>query len=133
MKKFLTKATTFCCFQVCSVQPPQIFQVQAKTPTIRPSFQTIILFLMTGVLMTPISRKRIFGLLDYPKTPQFQIGYPTMPSLLSYHQIPRRSFWRTKEFQVKMVIFAYFGSISTIQINSVQGYTKKITFPYSKG
>ena len=29
-KQFLTKVTIFRCLDVCSVRPPQIFQVQAK-------------------------------------------------------------------------------------------------------
>ena len=37
----------FCCFDVCSVRSPQIFQVQAKISTERPCFQTIFPFLMT--------------------------------------------------------------------------------------
>ena len=35
-KQFLTKATIFCCFDVRSVRPPHIFQVQAKISTARP-------------------------------------------------------------------------------------------------
>ena len=33
---FLPKVTIFHCFDVCSVRPPQIFQVQAKISTVRP-------------------------------------------------------------------------------------------------
>ena len=32
------KATIFCCFDVCSIRPPQIFQVQAKVSTLRSMF-----------------------------------------------------------------------------------------------
>ena len=35
-KQFFTKATIFCCFDVFSAQPPQIFQAQAKISTTRP-------------------------------------------------------------------------------------------------
>ena len=35
---FLAKVTIFCCFDVSSVWPPQIFQVQAKISTVRPVF-----------------------------------------------------------------------------------------------
>ena len=34
-KQFLTKVAIFHCFDVCSVRPPQIFQVQGKTSTVR--------------------------------------------------------------------------------------------------
>ena len=34
----LAKVAIFCCFDVCSVWPPQIFQVQAKISTVRPVF-----------------------------------------------------------------------------------------------
>ena len=37
-KQFLTKVTIFCCFDVCSVQPPQIFHIQAKISTVQPVF-----------------------------------------------------------------------------------------------
>ena len=37
-KKFLTKVNIFRCFDVCSVQPPQIFQVLIKISTVRPVF-----------------------------------------------------------------------------------------------
>ena len=37
-KKFLAKVAIFCCFDVCSVQLPWIFQVQAKISTVRPVF-----------------------------------------------------------------------------------------------
>ena len=37
-EQFLTKATTFCCFDVFSVRPPQIFQFQTKKMLIRPVF-----------------------------------------------------------------------------------------------
>ena len=33
---FLAKVAIFCCFDVCSVRPPQICQVQAKISTVRP-------------------------------------------------------------------------------------------------
>ena len=32
------KSSFFCCFDVCSVRPPQIFQVQVKISTVRPVF-----------------------------------------------------------------------------------------------
>ena len=34
-KQFLTKVTIIRCFDVCSAQPPQIFQVKAKISTVR--------------------------------------------------------------------------------------------------
>ena len=34
-KQFLTKPTIFRCFDICSVRPPQIFQVKAKMSTVR--------------------------------------------------------------------------------------------------
>ena len=34
--QFLAKVAIFCCFDVCSVRPPQICQVQAKISTVRP-------------------------------------------------------------------------------------------------
>ena len=37
-EQFLRKATIFRCFDVSSVRPPQIFQVQAKISTVRPVF-----------------------------------------------------------------------------------------------
>ena len=37
-KELLTKVNIFCCFDVCPVRPPQIFQVQAKILTVRPAF-----------------------------------------------------------------------------------------------
>ena len=37
-KQFLTKVIIFCYFDVCSVSPPQVFQVQAKILTVRPVF-----------------------------------------------------------------------------------------------
>ena len=37
-EQFLAKVAIFCCFDACSVPPPQIFQVQAKTETVRPVF-----------------------------------------------------------------------------------------------
>ena len=38
LKVIFTKATIFRCFDLCSVRPPQIFQIQAKIWTIRPVF-----------------------------------------------------------------------------------------------
>ena len=32
----------FCCFDVCSVRPPQVFQVKAKISTVRPAFPDYI-------------------------------------------------------------------------------------------
>ena len=37
-EQFFTKVSIFCCFDVCSVRSPQIFQVQAKISTVRPVF-----------------------------------------------------------------------------------------------
>ena len=37
-KQLLTKVTIFRCFDVCSVRPPQVFQVQAKISTVWPVF-----------------------------------------------------------------------------------------------
>ena len=37
-EQFLTKATIFCCLNVFSVRPLQIFQVQSKISTMRPVF-----------------------------------------------------------------------------------------------
>ena len=37
-EQFLAKVAIFRCFDVCSVRPPQIFQVQAKISTVRPVF-----------------------------------------------------------------------------------------------
>ena len=37
-QQFLAKVAIFCCFDVCSVRPPQIFQVQAKISTVLPVF-----------------------------------------------------------------------------------------------
>ena len=37
-KQFLTKTTIFRCFDVFSVRPPQIFQVQAKISTINTTY-----------------------------------------------------------------------------------------------
>ena len=37
-KHFLRKANIFCCFDLCSVCPPQIFQVQAKISKVRHVF-----------------------------------------------------------------------------------------------
>ena len=36
--QFLGKIAIFCCFDVCSVRPPQTFQVQAKISTVQPVF-----------------------------------------------------------------------------------------------
>ena len=40
--KFLTKVAIFCCFDVFSLRPPHIFQVQAKISTVRPAFPDCI-------------------------------------------------------------------------------------------
>ena len=37
-KQYLAKVTIFRCFDVCSVRPPEIFQVQGKISTVRPVF-----------------------------------------------------------------------------------------------
>ena len=37
-EQFLAKVAIFRCFDVCSVWPPQIFQVQAKISTVRSVF-----------------------------------------------------------------------------------------------
>ena len=37
-EQFPAKVTIFRCFDVCSVLPPQIIQVQAKISTVRPMF-----------------------------------------------------------------------------------------------
>ena len=49
-EQFLTKVAIFRCFDVCSVRPPQIFQVQTKKQQYGPCFQTIFPFLMTMFL-----------------------------------------------------------------------------------
>ena len=48
----------------------------------------------------------IFGISDYPKVIQIWWGYPSIYSLLGYHQICRSSFCVRKKFQVKMAFFA---------------------------
>ena len=70
-EQFLTKVTFFCYFEVGSVQSPWIFQVQAKTSTVRPlfsdypsiSFDYGIIGLSRiknlTVFLTPINPKRI--------------------------------------------------------------------------
>ena len=37
-EQFLTNTTIFRCFDVCSVRPPQTFQVEVKISTVRPAF-----------------------------------------------------------------------------------------------
>ena len=41
-EQFLAKVAIFRCFDVCSVRPPQIFQVQAKISTVWPVFPDYI-------------------------------------------------------------------------------------------
>ena len=43
-KQLLTKVTIFCCCDVCSVQPPQIFKVQAKISIVWPMFPDYLSF-----------------------------------------------------------------------------------------
>ena len=49
-EQFFIKATIFCCLDVFSVRPSQIFQVQVKIPTMCLCFQTIFPFLVTDTI-----------------------------------------------------------------------------------
>ena len=76
--------------------------------------------------MTPVSRIMNFSPLYYPKSAQFQCGYPTMFSLLGWHhQISMRSSCLTKKFWVIMAIFVCCGLVLTVQINFGKCHIKK--------
>ena len=57
-ERFLTKGSIFWCFDVFSVWPPQIFQVQAKISTIQPLFPDYLSISYDYVLMENVRENK---------------------------------------------------------------------------
>ena len=60
-EQFLTEVYIFRCSDICSVRPPQIFQVQAKTSRVRPVFPGYLPFLVVMPERCTLSSETIFG------------------------------------------------------------------------
>ena len=74
--------------------------------------------------MTLASGETIFGLLDCSKNIQIWWGYPSMHSLLEYHQTLKRILCITKKFRVKIVTFVYRGLYLVVPSNYRQCQNK---------
>ena len=60
--------------------------------------------------MVPVSMGTEDGLGDYLRVTLRWWGYPSMCNLLEFEQSPRKSFFGSKNFGVKMAICPYFTS-----------------------